>query len=238
MELSGSDPVVETPETPTPETPAVEATESPVPETPAAPVIEEPLYDLPDGRKVDAATLQREWKENFLPDYTRKSQKIAEIERSNKDIIPPKDEPAWKNPDYVPKDYAELIDIATREAEDRIRGSFQKEQERLSAVQTAVENEIKELKGTDPTLDEAALFQHANKYGFQNLKAAHKNMSDMKAVSIEVEQRTLKNIKTREADPVSTGAAPGATVDDGYDPLEMSQFRSANEYLARIKGNK
>jgi predicted NAD-dependent protein-ADP-ribosyltransferase YbiA (DUF1768 family) len=42
---------------------------------------EKELYELPDGRKVDSATLSKEWKENFYPEFTRRSQKLAEIER-------------------------------------------------------------------------------------------------------------------------------------------------------------
>jgi len=43
---------------------------------------EQELYDLPDGRKVDGKTLSKEWKENFYPDYTRKSQKLSEFEKA------------------------------------------------------------------------------------------------------------------------------------------------------------
>ena len=41
------------------------------------------LFELPDGRKVDAKSLTREWKENFLPDYTKKAQRLAEIDRQS-----------------------------------------------------------------------------------------------------------------------------------------------------------
>lgn len=44
--------------------------------------VDQELYDLPDGRKVDAKTLSREWKENFMPDYTKKSQRLSEYEKS------------------------------------------------------------------------------------------------------------------------------------------------------------
>lgn len=235
MELSGS----EAPATPSPETPAsevpAETPESPAPVVPEVPA--EALYDLPDGRKVDAATLQREWKENFLPDYTRKSQKIAEIERG-KDVTKPSDEPVWKNPDYVPGSYAEVIEIAKAAALDEIKTSAEREQQRVAAIHSRVDAELAEVKQLDPKVDENALFLHANKYGFQNLKAAHKNMSDLKAATLDAEQRTLKNIKTREADPISTGPSGGMGDDDGYDPNAMSNFNSAAEYLASLKGKK
>jgi hypothetical protein len=43
------------------------------------------LFDLPDGRKVDAATLSKEWKENFMPEFTKRSQALAEKERLEKE---------------------------------------------------------------------------------------------------------------------------------------------------------
>ena len=232
MELTDSAPVT-TPETPSPEAPA--KVEDPAAD-PTPPAAEEPLYDLPDGRKVNAESLQKEWKDNFLPEFTRKSQALAEIERK-KDLSGP-DEPAWKSPDYVPENYAEVIELAKREAINEIQGSYQAEQNRIKAVQSTVDTEISELKKTDPKLDENALFVHANKYGFRDLKAAHTNMVDMRKAIVDVEQRTVKNLKTREADLISTGAGAELPDTGGYDPKSMSQFESATEYLNFIKGKK
>jgi predicted NAD-dependent protein-ADP-ribosyltransferase YbiA (DUF1768 family) len=60
------------------EQPAEEQSETTKSETP-----EKELFELPDGRKVDSTTLSKEWKENFYPEFTRRSQKLAEIERQN-----------------------------------------------------------------------------------------------------------------------------------------------------------
>jgi len=62
------------------EQPVEEQSETTESETP-----EKELFELPDGRKVDSATLSKEWKENFYPEFTRRSQKLAEIERANKE---------------------------------------------------------------------------------------------------------------------------------------------------------
>jgi len=238
MELSGSEETPEVVETPEEETPS---TEEPTEETPADPtpveVPEEVLYETPDGRKVTAEVLQREWKENFLPEFTRKSQRLAEIERE-KDLNKPKDEPAWKNPDYVPQNYAEVIELAKAEAIAEIQNSTKAEQERITAIKNAVETELSGLKAKDPSLDENNLFQHANKYGFQSLTTAYANMKDMKKTAVDVEQKTVKNLKTREADPISTGTGGEASDDSGYDPNEMSQYDGAAEYLSHLKGKK
>lgn len=232
MELTGSDPVVETP---TPETPPIEEKKE---ETPADPTPEIPgpeMFDLPDGRKVDAAGLKREY-ENLLPEFTRKSQRLAELERGKDPNSPP--EPEWKKPDYVPKDYAEVIELAKKEAIEEITRSVQEEETRVKTIQDSVDTEINELKKVDPKLDENALFTHANKYGFRDLKTAYANMADMRKVVVETEQRTVKNLKNREEDPIA-GKPGGEMPDDsGYDPRSMSQFDSASEYLASLKKGK
>lgn len=218
--------------------PAPEADPKVDPTPEVTPKVDEPiLYETPDGRKVDAETLQKEWKENFLPEFTRKSQRLAEIE-GKKDITNPKDEPDWKKPDYVPQNYGEVIELAKKEALDQIQRDAREQEERIKSVQTAVDNEIAELKKIDPKLDENSLFAHANKYGFGSLKAAHSNMTDMRKAIVETEQRTVKNLKTREADPISAGANGDLPADAGYDPKEMSQFDSATEYLNFIRGKK
>lgn len=230
---------VETKVEPSPEVPEekVETVAEPKPEVDTPPV-EPVLYETPDGRKVDAATLQKEWKENFLPEFTRKSQALAEIERK-KGLNSPEDEgPAWKKPDYVPQNYGEVIELAKQEALKEIQNASTAERERVESVQKEVDSQLTELKTLDPKLDENALFVHANKYQFRDLKAAHSNMSDMKKAALEAEQRTVKNLKTREADPISTGAGGEAPDTSGYDPKEMSQFEGASEYLAYIKGKK
>ncbi len=225
-------PSVPDPVTPSdPITPVVtETPETPVAEpTPVAPA--ESLYDLPDGRKVDAATLQREWKENFLPDYTRKSQKLAEVERSF--TKPEENIPEWKKPDYVPKTYAEVIELARQEALNSIQGERAAEEQRVKQVAEQVDAQIAAIRAKDPKLDENALFVHASKWGFRDLNQAYDNMKYTRQVELDTEQRVLKNLKTRQ-DPV--GGAPGNKAPDtGVDPNVGRRYGSALEYLRGIK---
>lgn len=232
-------PVVTPTPTPSPDpAPVVEPVVTPTaPVDPVDPVATpaEVLYDLPDGRKVDAATLAREFKENFLPDYTQKSQKLADIEKG-KHINTPSDPnlPAWKQPDFVPGSWEEVIELATQEAANRSAQKAQEEKAQQDKVTQEVDNQIIELKKTDPTLDENLLFQHANKFGFRDLKLAHANMTEMKSVALTTEQRVLKNIQNRATDPIAT--TPGVTTPTtGVDLNAISHFRSAQEYLASLK---
>jgi len=215
--------MVETPSEPTtPETPA-EPKETTEPVVPAEPE----LFELPDGRKVDGVTLAKEWKENFLPDYTRKSQELAKTKTETLPDNKPTEKP-YANPDWQPQTYAELIEIAKQE----VKGDLLKEKESAIEQEKAIENEVvtqlTEIKKLDPTLNENALFLHANKYGFRDLKQAHQNMKDMSEVIKKTQKVTADNI-TKRNDPVSI--TPGAT---GARP-DPSQFGNAIEYLRSLK---
>jgi hypothetical protein len=206
------------PETETAPTPA-EPTE---PATPAAPE----LYELPDGRKVDAETLSKEWKDNFYPDYTRKSQTLAEIEKGkiNNEPAPSK----YADPTYQPSTYQEIIEAAKIEALKEIETRERTRIEEQRAIENTIAAQLTELKQVDPALNENALFLHATKYGFRDLKVAHQNMRDMSELAKKVQATTAQNIAKR-ADPVSV--TPGGT---GTRP-DPSSFDSAIDYLRSLK---
>lgn len=224
MEGAEPTPPVDTPV----ETPVETPTDAPV-------VTPEPvLYETPDGRKVDAETLQREWKENFLPDYTRKSQKLAEIERATA----PKDQdvPEWAKPDYVPKSYAEVIEIAKQEALADIERNRAAEIQQRTEIAQQVDAQLTELKTLDPKLDENALFQHATKYGFRDLKVAHENYKVMRDAVAQAEARAIANIQARGGTPVAMPAGTPPPAGEGIDPSVTSRFGSAREFMESLKG--
>lgn len=210
---------------------APEVAPSPDPKPEAAPVAEPAapaeaeLFELPDGRKVDAVTLTKEWKENFLPDYTRKSQALAA-----KETVLPEAKPTnpLADPNYVPQTYEELalqIEARTLQKLEEKQATALAERQ---ALEDSVSSQIAELKKGDAALNENALFLHAVKYGFRDLKAAHANMRDMSELAKSVKQATAKDIAKRN-DPVSV--SPGAT---GARP-DPSHFSSAVEYMRSLK---
>ena len=224
--VSAETPVVETP-SPDPEAPVTP--ETPVVETPQA----KEMFDLPDGRKVSAEELYDLHVNKLLPDYTKKSQRLAEYENINK----PKEEvPHWKQPDYVPQSYAEVIELAKQQAIDEMRQQAEAEANRTKEVSTLVDQQIAELKTKDQSLDENALFLHANKYGFRDLKSAHENMQAIKQAELSAEQRTLKNLKARGIDPVSISATPVES--DAIDYAQIAgRTESALDFVRRISKN-
>lgn len=226
------------PETPVVETPApvAEPVTPPVAEVPA--VVEPPasqLFKLPDGREVDAAGLQREY-ENLLPEFTRKSQRLAELERSNPPQPITKEEPAWKDPNFQPKDWAEAIQIAKQEALTEIRSQAEAAQAAEAETRTAVEAQLAAVKTLDPKVDENALFEHAVKFGFNDLTRAHSNMKAIQEAVVSAEQRTLKNLQTRALDPVATTPTPAPVANaNEYAPVNTSNFRGALDFLDSLK---
>lgn len=201
-----------------------EKTEEPV--KPTEPT-EAELFDLPDGRKVDAATLAKEFKENFLPEFTRKSQELAKLTKGPETTNPTQDKP-YQNPEWQPKDWNEAIQIAKSEALQEIEAKEKAHVERQQAVENAVVEQLTAIKTTDPNVNESALFQHAVKYGFKDLTLAHQNMKDMSEMVKKVQTTTATNIAKRN-DPVS--GLPGAT---GSRP-DPSQFENARDYLRSLK---
>lgn len=205
-----------------------ETTETETPtETGMVETTEPELYELPDGRKVTGDEVAQEYK-NLLSDYTRKSQELAAKKEPETITIPQTSK--YADPAYVPGSYEELLQAAEERALQRIEAKEQERLEGQKAVEEAVIGQLTEIKASDPTLNENALFQHATKYGFRDLKQAHQNMKDMREMAKAVQKTTTENI-TKRNDPVSV--TPGAT---GAKP-DPNQFATARDYLKALKGS-
>lgn len=209
--------------TPSEEPKEIPAEETPKEETPAA---EPQLYELPDGRKVNAETLTKEWKDNFLPEFTKKSQTLAEIERAKASET---NVPEWKKEGYTPKSYAEIIEIAEKQALEKIQSQAAEKTRADAEVAAHIDSQLKAIKAKDPKLNEDALFNHATKYGFRDLTLAYENMSEMRKVAVVTEERVLKGA-AKKVDPIATGGASGPGSAPRY-----PNATSATEFLARLK---
>ena len=213
IQAPSEEPVVETEPTIEPVTPTE-------PQEPVQPT-EPELYELPDGRKVDAETLSKEWKENFYPEYTRKSQELAQVKQT------PQTAPSEPKEEWVPQTYEEIIEKAKQEVFRTIEQTEQQRVEAQQKIEMEVSTQLESLKKTDPTLNENALFQHAMKYKFTDLQLAHQNMKDMNMLVKNVQETTAKNIAKRQ-DPVSI--TPGA----GVGRPDPRAFGSATDFLRSI----
>lgn len=212
-----------------PKEPATPAEEPKEPVQPTEPTAE--LYELPDGRKVDGETLSREWKENFAPEFTRRSQELAKLkEGTNSTINNNQPVNQYEDPEWQPQSYAELLQVAEERALRAVEAKELARIEQTKAIENEVITQLDTLKKADPTLNENALFLHANKYGFRDLSVAYQNMKDMSELAKKVQTTTAQNIAKR-VDPVSV--SPGAT---GIRP-DPSSFATAVDYLRAIKNS-
>lgn len=197
--------VVETTESETEE--VVETTKEP------EKVEENNLVELPDGRKLPPKEAEVEYR-NLYSEFTRRSQKLATFEKGTSEVNNPVEKKDW-----VPETWDEVVERskqAIREDLDRERTAeenFRKQSEEYVSTQ------LTELKQSNPNLNETALFNHALKYGFQDLKQAHTNMRDMQAQIKKATDTTVQNIQKRNAEPISGGSQAGSVYDgDMYDP--------------------
>lgn len=242
MELVSSVPEAAPAAAPVAPSPTEPVAPAPIPEpaapTPAAatedtttPAPAEALYKLPDGREVDAVTLQREWKENFMPEFTQKSQRLAAIERGTQPITSPEAAPKWQDPTWQPQSIQEVIEAGKQAALDEIQGQQRQAEETRTRVASEVDAQIAAIKTKDANLDENALFVHANKFGFPNLIAAYENMSEMRKIATETERRVLTNVNTRKADPISGGAQPAPVAGTAQTYGANGNYSSALDYF-------
>ena len=209
------------PETVTPETPTEKPSETPEEETTE-------LYELPDGRKVDAQTVASEYK-NLLSDYTRKSQALANYEKSNINNNIPKD----KDEEWVPETYEEILAKAEERIFQRMEEKQRAEQEFEQQITSQVDSELAEIKKANPSLDENKLFEHATKYKFPNLSSAFQNMQDMNKSLEAIREQTAKSVQKRNSDPVAIGTAPISNDEEEYSP--NLRGNSLKDYLRAIK---
>jgi len=228
VQTEGNEPVAtDSPDLPNPTKPETVPAEPAETATPAAPE----LFELPDGRKVDGLTLSREFKENFLPDYTRKSQELARLNKApnTPDIIKTEDIDPMADPGYAPRDYAELAKQIEERTLRALEARDNKAKEGAMAIENAVTEQLNAVKTIDKNVNENALFLHATKYHFTDLKLAHQNMTDMAKLAKNVETTTVKNIQKR-SDPVSI--VPGGSGGQRQDP---SMFENARDYLRSLQ---
>ena len=209
-------------ETPAPEEAPAEA---PADTTPAP---EPELFELPDGRKVDAATLSTLWKEEFYPDYTKKSQDLAAIRNGQQQPPAETKIDPLQDPNYIPPTYGDLA----AQIETRILTGLSEraaaEQAARQAIEDTAISQLAEVKATDPNVNEGQLFQHAMKYGFTDLRTAHANMRDT-AEAVKKAMTLTKDNAAGRVDPVSS--RPGAT----GAPLNPDAFASSVDYMRALK---
>lgn len=216
MEVKAPEVVATPAPTEAPVAPQAAPTEAPKSaETPAA-----ELYELPDGTKVDAKGLSEAWRDNFMPEFTRRSQELSVLKAKSTPPAAKEEQPSatpWSDPAWEPKTYQELIEAASTKAKEETWQKVLEEStrgEREQAERDAyISSEIEHLKVLDPKVNVSAVMAHASKFAFPSLIPAFQNMKTIEEAERRAEERVLKNMKQRAGEPVGTGSAdPGAGI--------------------------
>lgn len=189
------------------------------------------LVRLPDGRSVPIAMAEQAFA-SLQADYTRKSQKAAEYERKMQELQTPK-EPE----EFTPQTWADVIEKAKAEAINELQARSQAERQREEQL-TA---EIDAIKQIDPSLNEEAVYEFANKQNemfgiaFPNFGSAYKAYKDRQEYEALTERRLLEQIKAKQADPIA--ATPTSTPSVATPPSNLDRRAKALWLLNQMKSN-
>lgn len=201
---------------------------------------EAPLFELPDGKKVDAQTLAKEWTENFYPEYTRKSQELASFK--NKPQEQPKEavKAPWEtDPNWTAENYNDLAAPLTQKVAMQVWEEIAKQAEAQENAEKekheAVQREVDYIKSIDKDADPHKVMAHATKYQFPSLVNAWQNMKSMEDAVRLAEERAVKNLTNRSQAPVGSaaGAAPTSQI-----PEELRNASGYEKALWALKNNK
>jgi hypothetical protein len=195
------------------------------------------LFELPDGRKVDGATLAKEWKQNFYPEFTRRSQKLKELESPKPEAKtnPQVGKQPWEDPSWEPKTWQEVFEANERRAEAKAEAQKAAEAESKRHINEWVDSQIAEIRKEEPKLNEDMLFSHAMKYGFHDIKSAYQNMKDMNLAVKNTERKVVDKLKARAGSSSPTGDGSSSGDSFTYDEFQAEISESPLEALRRLK---
>uniref|UniRef100_A0A6M3IM86 Uncharacterized protein n=1 Tax=viral metagenome TaxID=1070528 RepID=A0A6M3IM86_9ZZZZ len=120
----------------------------------------------------------------LLPEFTQKSQKLAELEKANK---LPEDLPSYKKEDWNPKTMPELakaIEEAEERGMNRALGTLEQRQAEATKVKQEVDDFVTDIKRSDKDFDEQDFFSYASKHKFpvktiDDLRAVHSSYDEL-----------------------------------------------------------
>lgn len=161
-------------------------------------------------KELSEAVKGAEQYKNLLPDYTRKSQKLAEFEKVNKPSIDD-NTPEFLKPGWQPKSYADLQDALRKSIElgqEKVFAKLQAERDAQSNAEKELEGFISEVKKSDKEFSEKEFFAYAKKHEFPitdiaSLKSIYSSYKDVRDAQIKGETNALKNRDKRFSAGVS-----------------------------------
>lgn len=185
--------------------------------------------------------------DSLLPEFTKKSQRLSELENKTKSNDTKQDDPApYDDPNWQPESYADLakaIKMAEERGQKRTLEKLQEMESKREEAKNQVDNFIGGIKAKDKTFNEDDFYQFATKHKFpintiQDLNAVYSAYADLHTTVKATEERLKGEKEKRGKDTVAgnkggTGAgfstpyakirSAGSAVDAVRDALQGSK---------------
>jgi len=169
----------------------------------------------------------------LLPEFTRKSQRLSELEKNNIKPNETKQEdlPPFLKEDWVPEDYNELrkaIKMAGEWGANTALERLQAKETQMQEAKAQVDNFISGVKAKDKVFNEDDFYKFASKHKFpintiNDLQAVYSAYSDLHSSVKATEERLKAEKDKRDKDTVAgKGGGTGAGFSMSYGKIRQS----------------
>ena len=186
----------------------------------------------------------------LLPEFTTKSQRLAEFEKGGKGVKgqeTPEKAP-YEDPNWQPKSLSEIGQaiVHAREAGKReVLAELESRETIAKEAKQQVDDFVADVKKSDKDFDEDDFFQYAVKHKFPintvgDLRAVHSAYSDTQAALVAGEKkgRTGKDARSEDKVNVPKGGEEKSPNFDDIHAEGGSIFDRMEKGLKRVRGNK
>ena len=174
---------------------------------------------------------------NLLPDYTRKSQELADLKKGDNKQKEADDTPAFMKPDWKPNSYQDLaqaIKTAAEMGEKNALAKLEAQREAQEKAKGELDGFIGEIKKSDKEFSEDDFYKYAKKHNFpinnvSDLKSIYSSYKEVAAARLKGETDANKNKDKRFN--TGTGAPKGGKSEGG---LTYKQIQSSHGVLDAV----
>lgn len=143
----------------------------------------------------------------------------------------------FKDPDYRPESYDEVVEEATRRAEAKAEMKQQIQADVKRAAEALVNAQFAEIKAKDKSVTLDGLLGLANEYGFKDLYQAHKLHTKLAGVKVQTEKRVVGNVAKRKVESVAgNGGSQGGGEKPGMTYADIRRSTSILDAVHRAQG--
>ena len=179
----------------------------------------------------------------LLPDYTRKSQRLADIDKGQEgEQKPPEEKPPYHDPNWVPKSYQELaqaIKMAEERGEKKALEALQSMVTQRAEAKQQVDEFVEKMKAKDSVFDEQDYFDYIARHSLtitsaKDLDAAYSAYKEARDIGGAPQKGAPKARKDSVSAPGAGKGTPFA-VPDKEIRQSGSIFEAAMDAFHKLK---